>query len=288
MYKYISIDDFEKKYSICIKNENEIPLWLNQHIFSKDPYANLLASTIDDLTPIKNGKHWLFELTAKHQPKTGELLLSNSNLSLYCHPKGEGASRHLVVNIKDKAIIISRSFFGNNPSDADYFLSKLSRNRLMSLPIEIREAYYWRFDGMDIPVTAAVGVYSRLLPFPIGRPWQSIDNYLKALKLDKKWLPIFAKWNPLLPPIKQGEAWTNFMCFLDTRPTLSGLKGDVFFVNTTIINSPIYHIHDGDIKNMKILKNYKEAIDEYCYNLLLNNRHLFDFTKYDEEYLLLN
>jgi hypothetical protein len=283
MFKYLTENDFNNYYPVKISQSAEIPQWLRVHLLIEDPNANFIADKTDNLTPLDKGKDWMFELTLKHQPKTGALLLNGSPLSLYCYHRGKGSGRHLVTEVCGKAIVIDRSFVGNNPCDDEYFKTRMRRNRYLSLPVEIREAYYFRFIGLDIPEREVVGIYPRLLTRNIGSAWRSIDRYLEPLKLSKKYLPLLSKLDSSYFHATEKDAWTNFMCFLDTRPTLSGLEGDVFFVKTEIENSPIYHIHNGDVENMRILTNYAEAIDGYCAQVLSANNNQFDFLPYGEK-----
>lgn len=44
----------------------------------------------------------------------------------------------------------------------------------------------------------------------------------------------------------------------------------------------VYHIHNGDIKRIRILHNPSEAIDAYCAHTLLRNPYRFDFMPWSE------
>jgi hypothetical protein len=158
----------------------------------------------DYYTPIAKGKEWLFELTCKHQPRTGALLMAGGSLFVRVTSGDAGGLPMLDMGleVRGKVVLIGRDYWGYNLSDPQYqanieresaFLTKREsrpihlEQRQLSLPLPIRQTYYTRFDGMNIPRNTSVGIYTRLLPFPVGRPWQSWNGYLGyALRIDQQ------------------------------------------------------------------------------------------------------
>ncbi|MBB3235304.1 hypothetical protein [Phyllobacterium endophyticum] len=258
----------------------------------------------DYYTPIAKGKEWLFELTCKHQPRTGALLMAGGPLFVRVKRRSDGGlpALHMGLEVRDKVVLISRDFWGDNPSDPDYqanidritaFLTKRdgkpnhAEQRQLSLPLPIREAYYTRFDGMDIPDDEVVGIYSRFLPYPVGRPWQSWDGYLKNFRgYKKRYIPWLEDRLGIVPtPFDRKYAYISFMMFMAAGPNPAGREGDVFFVKNAdgMQDGVIYHIKDAHIENMRILSEPAEAIDRYCEHVLLEREGRFDFLPYTSE-----
>ncbi|MEW5681692.1 MAG: hypothetical protein AB1780_04870 [Pseudomonadota bacterium] len=291
----ISFSDIESYSTYIAKKRSELPERVVEILNSKSPWQGDLLVALD------NGVDWLFEHTKKYQPLTGELL-TKGELFLYGRPherldKTNPDNDYVVycgVKINEQIVTLKRSRKGVNPDDAGYRdnIEKINRNltktwgkptvweeRHLSLPFEISQAYYTRFDGLNIPLTASQGIYTRLLPFPIHRPWQSIDQYLSKLRLKNK-LELVHEWFPGCQPKRKSDPYTKLMIFLDTRPTLSGKEGDVFFVKNHIQDGVIYYIRDGDIDNLMVLNEPVEAIDKYCHHILMRNDGRFDFMPY--------
>jgi hypothetical protein len=125
-----------------------------------------------------------------------------------------------------------------------------------------------------------MGPFTRILPYPVSRPWQSIDGYLTDLKLKKKLLPVVEEMIPGIRPARKDLAYTNFMMFLNSWGSFVGAKktdGDHLFVKTHIQDSVVYYIRDADVANMMILADPVEAIDRYCEHVLLRKEERFDF-----------
>lgn len=279
-YKHTTLEQYlnENTPSYICKSADQITKDIKDKIF--------INCNKDDLyTPLEKGKEWLYELTLKYQPKTGKLLLSGGELYFSAHYLENGLKNgsvliYLMQEVEGKLICIHRNFYGLNPSDDLYQQNKRSKERIESLPKELQYAYYYRFDGLNIPSAPNFSYHTRLLPFPIDRPWESIDGYLAGLKLKKKYLPLFEERFPgIRPKNLKLEVYTNFMMFLDTR-TVSAKSGDVFFVKTHIRDGIIYYIRDADMENMYILSNPIEAIDSYCEHVLLSKKGRFDFLPY--------
>lgn len=268
-------NDSHKKevYTSC----DDIPPWLREAIFG----SNVSGRVDDYYTPLKNGKEWLFELTKKFQPRTGSLLLSDGELYVRKIMVSGDPLLFMMLEVQGKVVLVNRSFYGSHFDDASYQEKRRPPERCESLPPAIRDAYYSRFDGLNIPTTPSVGIYTRLLPFPVHRPWQSWDGYLEEFRgYKKKYLPWLEERIPNVKPDSKYDVYTKFMMFLDTRPDLKGKEGDVFFVKNHIQDGVIYHIKDADIENMRILENPEEAIDRYCEHVLLEKEGRFDFLQY--------
>jgi len=284
-YQYITIDDYanyiEKKDGLIWKNIDEICPEIIDAIFKEK-----VKPKYDYATPLDKGKSWLYELTLKYQPKTAQLLLEGGDLLLsYERTIYGNIILTLFQECQGKILQICRRFYNDNPGDPGFDGNRKSSKtfRFESLPSKISSAYYHRFDGLNIPLRASIGVSSRILPFPISRPWQSIDGYLGGLRLSKKYLPLIEERIPGVRPKTKGAPYTNFMMFLDTRPKSSGKKGDVLFVKNHVQDGLVYHIKDAEIENMRILSEPEKAIDLYCEQVLLKNNSQFDFLPYTSD-----
>lgn len=215
----------------------------------------------DVLTPLKEGKEWLFELTKQHQPRTAGLLLSGGPLFVKVVARSGSSSLRadLALEVHNKVVVVPRDRWGWNLSDPGYgeriarIEAKLSRRdgrpqklnqRQLSLPLPLREAYYTRFDGLNLPENV-IAYPQRILPWGVTRPWESLEGYLKGLRAYKKYQP----WFEERLPIKRLEDRKDIplMAFLDTRRKLR--QGDIFFVKNTIQDGVIYHIKDDVIED---------------------------------------
>lgn len=250
----------------------------------------------DLVTGLSEGVDWLFELTRKYQPRTGNIL-TNSECFIFGYKTDSRQKSylfHLATEINDQVVCIGRQFRGYNPSDYDYQKNiektnthltnkwgktMITTERYLSLPEPIRMAYYYRFDGLNVPLTSSVGIYSRLLPFPIMRPWDTIDNYLAGVNSSNK-LSLINDIFPDAQPKKKSSPYINLMIFLDTRPNLSGKQGDIFFIKNHIQDGIIYYIKDADVDNLMILSEPIEALDRYCEHILLRKEGIFNFLPY--------
>ncbi|UXN59260.1 hypothetical protein [Phyllobacterium zundukense] len=303
VYAYISQADFLKGN----KHTEVVACWMQASSFSTRVTDTIFRRT-DDLapdyyTPIAKGKEWLFELTCKHQPRTGALLMAGGPLFVRVEGRSEFAPFYLNMGleVRGKVILLERNFWGNNPSDPDYqdniedltaWLTKRdgrpnhAEQRQLSLPRPIREAYYTRFMGLNIPDSPTVGIYRRLLPRSINA-WQSWDGYLGNFRgYKKKYIPWLEERLGIVPtPFDRKHAYISFMMFMAAGPNPAGREGDVFFVknNETQQDGVIYHIKDADIENMRILSEPAEAIDRYCEHILLEREGRFDFMPFTSE-----
>lgn len=302
VYAYISQADFLRGGPYT----DVIGCWTHTSEFSGEVKDSIFRSKnreFDYYTPMAKGKEWLFDLTCKHQPRTGALLMEGGPLFLRATKSNSERPPGLDMGLEvhGKVVLIRRDFWGNNLSDPGYqanidqitaFLTKRdgkpnrAEQRQLSLPLPIREAYYTRFDGMDIPANAVVGIHTRLLPFLVGRPWQSWDHYLGNFRgYKKRYVPWLEERIPGMKKRPTARAYTSFMMFMAAGPNPAGREGDVFFVknNETQQDGVIYHIKDADIENMRILSEPAEAIDRYCEHVLLEREERFDFLPYTSE-----
>lgn len=241
----------------------------------------------DVFTPLKLGKKWLFQLTCQYQPRTGLALMQGGQLVVTGDRVDETPAGYQYVDLSmecgGKRISVVRGCWGDNHSDCTW--QKISNDeRYLSLPEPIRMAYYHRFDGLDIPKGQVAGINSRLLPFPIGRPWQSFDGYLKSIGIPFSQQEVWYQWaierGLLVRPRFKGDPFTSLMVFLDTRPTLQGRLGTVLLVKNHVQDGVIYVVVDGDLESMMILAEPAEAVDRYCEGVLLDNNYAFNFGPY--------
>ena len=235
----------------------------------------------DLLSPFVRGKAWTFEFLLKNQPRTGELLMNGSEF-LFSALRSEytGWVSHLSLEVNDQVVEMRRNILGGNPDDNGPERLNYLWERGRSLPDPLFMAYYYRFDGLHLPDSAVFGAFTRVLPFPTGRPWQSIDGYLEKMKLRKKFLPLIEEMIPGVRPPKPRDTYTNFMMFLSSSGSFdasSPKEGDSFFVKNHIKDGIIYYIRDADVANMMILENPAEAIDLYCEHVLMRKGGRFDF-----------
>lgn len=258
----------------------------------------------DLITPFKNGKEWAYEPMLVSQPRTAKVLLSGDEFKLVVRKGITDYVFKLVHEVNGQIIQTCRNSINQNPDDPGYSLwieryravlkerwpDDPSRwepeQRHLSLPRLIRMAYYERIDGLGIPDSVGFGPFTRILPYPIGRPWETIDGYLKIFRLGKKYLPLLEEMIPdVRPKIRPGEShfshpYLNFMMFLNSWGSFIGKKrtdGDHLFVKNHIQDGVVYYIRDADVPNMMILADPVEAIDRYCEHVLLRKEERFDF-----------
>jgi len=276
-------------------------------------YSWLLSRKMKDvyydiITPFKKGNKWTYALTLKHQPKTAKILL---NAPMAIIEKND--MFFLVQQIGEQYIKINRTAVGYNLSDEEFKIGtylypkmkeliqedsrflvfKNSRSRAHSLPMEIREAYYTRFTGFKyvIPSQGLSSILPCRYPADHRSEWNSIDGYLDTLGKKKEFLPWIEKYFPgklTRHPnmLEEDYSYTGLMVFLDSRCNRVNTKHHfVLLVKTEIQDGIIYVIKDGDVKNMRILSSYVEAIDEYCSLGLQDKLNKFDIMKYTSDFI---
>ena len=257
--------------------------------------GGVAMSEKDLVSLLKNGKEWAFEHTLKFQPRTAHQLLSGSSFELMASLATDSYVTHLVQVVNGQVVEIRRGFLDSNPDDAGYRarIERINSNltkrwgylrstteRHLSLPEPIRMAYYHRIDGLNIPDFPVLGPFERILPYPIGRPWQSIDGYLGDLRLRKKLLPVIEEMIPGVKHEDKDMPYINFMMFLNSWGSFIGKKrtdGDHLFVKNHIQDGVVYYIRDADVAGMTILADPGEAVDRYCEHVLLRKEERFDF-----------
>ena len=244
-----------------------------------DPFE----SRRDLITPIIKGKDWLFDLTCKHQPRTGRLFMEGGPIFIRAMSKNGGGafSYDLGIEVNDQVVVIERGFWGSNRVDPGYqeFRRKVGAPEdYDGLPEPIWQAYYGRFSGLNIPDDNIVGIYPRLLPLGPLECWDACLDKVRGYK--KKYVPWLVERIPSIPMPKKGEGVWGFRCFLNSRPVLGTKEGDHLFFKSHEQDGVIYHLKDMDVENMRILSDPVEAIDRYCEHVLLQKPGRFDFLPY--------
>ncbi len=253
-------------------------------IYKKVPSSLLKKSALgecrDGVSLLKNGKEWAYEFIELYQPRTCKCLMSGGDFTIFVRNGLFGEIVDVVQPVNEMLIRVHRQTYGFNSSDATFPARSYAGKRAQSLPESIRLAYYHRIDGLDIPGSAGLGPFTRILPYPVARPWVSIDGYLGDMRLKKKLLPVIEEMIPGVRPKLKEDSYTNFMMFLSSCGSFTPEKktdGDHLFVKTHIQDGVVYYIRDADVTNMMVLADPAEAIDRYCEHVLLRKEERFDF-----------
>ena len=215
-----------------------------------------------------------------HFPRTYEILGGVDGF--YIIHNNSGILNAFIV-VQGRVIEVKRRLLGSNPNDATYGNWK-EYDREM-LPDEIKRGFYHNINGLIVlrePMFQDV-MGGFLLPAPRGGEWPAIEDLCKRHKLNKK--DVFYH---LINKTGASEN-VDYFAFLNTYRDVpddksSQYKGDYFFVSSESPNKEIYHIKDADYENVKILRNYCEAIDLYCEHVLQNNDGRFDFSPFVEDF----
>lgn len=162
---------------------------------------------------------------------------------------------------------------------------------LLALPDGLAKSWLWRTEGWRIPGEPYGGllVNRRLVTHP-SDGWVHTDDYLDSLGhgWKKRFLPRIVEMFPdCLKPAKERSRSNLYMfrCFLDTRPAnVFAPTGDQFFVVSTRRDQVVYHVHKGDIANLRVLHDPVDAIDRYSAHTLRNLPGEFDFSPWSEPY----
>jgi len=162
---------------------------------------------------------------------------------------------------------------------------------LLALPDDLAKSWLWRTEGWRIPGEAYSGLFvnRRLVTHP-SYGWQHADGFLDSL--GKGWrnrfLPRIVEMFPdcLVPASSEYDKdHYMFRCFLDTRPAnIFAPVGDQFFVISTRRDQIVYHVHEGDFGNLRVLHDPVDAIDRYSAHTLRNLPGEFDFSPWSEPY----
>jgi hypothetical protein len=288
----IKLSDVRSNCSSVFSSYDELPVEFKQATYEE---AGKTRNRNDLVTPFRNGKEWTYEFTSSWQSRTGKALLEGGEFQFVVQKMPEGTNIYLVQEINGQVIEIGRQFSGHNPDDPEYpstierINANLTKNwgypkktteRHLSLPEPIRMAYYNRIDGLNIPDSPVVGGFARILPYPISRPWESIDRMMDGTRLKKQYLPLIEEMIPDVRPERKNAPYTNFMMFLNSWGSFESKKKtemDCLFVKNHIQDGVVYYIRDMDVPNMTIIADPAEAIDRYCEHVLMRNEERFDF-----------
>lgn len=305
MVPYAEFEDLVRVFSA-----KEIPKTLRDAILIRDeraPYGGIdpvsrsIVPNHDYYTPLLNGKEWFLELTLKHQPKTGKLLMDGGPLVLLGHPsepliKGKDYDHSLHFRLGLEAcgnmVFFNRMDVGHTPSDEGYEeKQKFRRDRLtsqsrptsivnssmpMCTPIEISQAYFKRFWGMG-----SLGI--DLMPF--GSNGTSLTYYLKENKLAKKYSDVLNERFKNIDLAEQKKPVDALSVLSDSFGMWSS-QCDLLFLESYREHSPIYYVRNREFENIRILDNYVEGLDNYYYYLLTGGRQdgPFDFMPYTKPF----
>lgn len=254
-----------------------------------DKYENVPASLVekselgscsDGLTLLKYGREWAYEFIERHQPRTWKCLSHGSEFTMFVRKLSLAELVDVIQLVNERPIGIHRQRYGFNPSDDSFPARSYAGKWARSLPEPIRLAYYHRIDGMFVPENAALGMKPGLLPFPVARPWVSIDHFLSGQKLATKYLPLIDEMIPGAKHEEKHMGYGNVTMFLSSWGSFSAKRktdGDFLFVKQHIQDGVVYYIRDRDVPGMTILADPAEAIDRYCEHVLLRKEGRFDF-----------
>ncbi len=162
---------------------------------------------------------------------------------------------------------------------------------LLALPDGLAKSWLWRTEGWRIPGEPYGGLFvnRRLVTHP-SYGWPPADTYLDSMGKGwkKKVLPTLVEMFPdsFIPAKDNSDCdHYNFNCFLDTRPAnVFAPTGDQFFVISTRRDQVVYHVHEGDFANLRVLHDPVDAIDRYSAHTLRNLPGEFDFSPWSEPY----
>ena len=271
------------------ENYNQIPKEY-LFIFEKDSSGN---RPYDYMGLLKGKKEWVIENFQNLQPYSNEvfekkasaLKLGLTLISDPLHPQTPPEPYpSLFFDVCGRMIEVQATFAGSNYEDGDNCFDHLT-----SLPNALAKSWLWRTGGWRIPgeLPEYISTYRQLIGHP-AYSWPETDVYLDTLGrgYKKKYLPKIVERFPdcaVEARDKYDKKHHYFKCFLDTRPSgLSGPVGDQFFVCTKRTDQIVYHIHRGDVDNIRILHNPAEALDRYCAHTLLRTPSEFDFMPWSE------
>ena len=259
----------------------------HKYYLEKDSSDN---ETLDYTGLLKGGASWVLNPLESYQPlsfkvfqeKGSPLLLGMRLIADPLFPKEPPKPKpYLFFDVCGRMIEVRPNFAGSNFEDGDDCFGSL-----LSIPEELAKSWLWRTDGWRIP--SELPEYVMTNRQLIGHPssgWKDTDDYLDSLGRGwkKKYLSKIIERFPDTATKTNGIKRYKFRCFLDTRPSnINGPVGDQFFVCSTRQDKIVYHIHRGDVDNIRVLHNPAEAIDRYCAHTLLRTPHEFDFMPWSE------
>lgn len=243
------------------------------------------------------GRDWIIEPLREHQPKSFAVLQEHAgNYFLgfrwfdrfqFDPPQKDEMNVIGYLEVNGRLIHVDA---GNRIFEEG--VPKYWQSSYNALPEAIAKSWLWRTGGWAIHASIVGSpMLNRQLIGGNSSGWAYLEKVLNSFKRNsyKKNLPIILEQIPdavvtqYNPHDGKPYTWQSFRCFLDTRPEgLNGPCGDQLLVVDVHDDKTVYHIHDGDIKNIRILHNPAEAVDAYCAHTLLRTPGRFDFMPWSE------
>lgn len=264
LYEYHSIDEVDPDYLTSIFPED-----------GSDSFHP------DILTPLKEGKSWLYEGMSENMPLSGAVLQGGGELfvaGLSDHGFGHSLFFPELYQVVGQVLInVTRSLKGNHWGDSPVIDAGFD-HRLEALPKYLRDSYYYRSLGFGIAKQFPERHARWCLPKDVGSMYPICD-YLKSLRRFKKDIAFFREVIPGLAP-ESRDWYPYFFCLLDAG---NADYSDRLFMKSHIKDDVVYYIRDDDTRGMMVLNNPQEAIDRCCEHALLNKEGRFDFMPYAEK-----
>ena len=279
-------------FSCITEDRNEIPEKESLYI-NKDNKGYYLDGLIN------NGKEIMLEPLKILQPQSFHVLEEfSSNYKIGFRWFSLIPAPHLPkdrLDIRGFFIVKGRVIFVNQ-SRYDFLEEASPNDESMScLPEVIVNSWLKRAGGWAINTMPFPWLDSRQLIMHPHNSWKPIDTVLASFNdtwhqttiMDnlKEKVPNLYSTRPTQKEDDTAHEWCSMRCFLDTRPYgLDGNCGDQFFVVDSRTDKVVYHIHNGDVENLRVLipDAVGEAMDEYCAHTLLRTKGRFDFLPYSQ------
>ncbi|WP_237642620.1 hypothetical protein [Stenotrophomonas panacihumi] len=254
----------------------------------------LLDNKEDTLGLLDRGRDWAMEPLALLQPHSYEalldcespLLLGMSYVPQHFPDDQPAGLETLAFDSNGRMVEVRPCFRGDS-----YERGNDCFGTLLALPDGLAKSWLWRTEGWRIPGEPYGGLFvnRRLVTHP-SFGWLHADRFLDSLGKGwrRKFLPKLVEMFPdCLVPAKSEYDKNHYMfrCFLDTRPAnVFAPTGDQFFVISTRRDQVVYHVHEGDFANLRVLHDPVDAIDRYSAHTLRNLPGEFDFSSWSEPY----
>ncbi len=248
----------------------------------------------DFLGALYRGLSWVSEPLSTLQPcsyaalldSSDQLMLGMAYVTQHFPDERPAGLETLAFECGGRMVEVRPSFRGNT-----YERGNDCFGNLLALPDGLAKSWLWRTEGWRIPGEPYGGLFvnRRLVTHP-SYGWVHTDDYLDSLGhgWKKRFLPRIVDMFPdCLKPAKERSRSNLYMfrCFLDTRPAnVFAPTGDQFFVVSTRRDQVVYHVHKGDIANLRVLHDPVDAIDRYSAHTLRNLPGEFDFSPWSEPY----